>query len=173
MGTQFDSFLQTTESEAYCDPNVDGNSVGYIFISILSVFHLVQLAAGLFLAFKARNIPPDFQEAKWVLLAFFTQVQLTLLGVPILFAIEGSDSDLRFLVYVLLFSLYNFSVLVLLFIPKFYRLRYGAEGVEIFTDSSEKGTRVRIVGSSRSGSSSRDSDRLSKKKKKKPSGEKS
>ena len=168
MNTEFDSFGQPLESEGYCDPDADGTGLGYVFIGLLLLFHLGQLIAGMYYAFKARNIPPDFQEAKWVLLAFFSQVQLTLLGVPILFAIEGSDSDVRFLVYVLLFSLYNISVLVLLFTPKVYRLRYGIDGVEIFT-SSRDGSGVRVMGSSRtaSGGGSRESDRLTKKKKKK------
>lgn len=118
-------------------------------IAVLVLYHAIQYSVGAYFAIKARNIPPDFQEAKWVLLAFFTQVQLTVLGVPILFALDTGSASVRFLVTVSLISLLFFSILFLLFVPKAYRLEYGAEGVEVYTTESRNSQQgVIIVGES-------------------------
>lgn len=132
---QFDTFGQTTESVGYCQIN---SATSYIFIVLLVLLHVGQYIFGITVAVKTRNIPPDFQEAKWVVLAFFSQIQLTALGVPILFAIDEQDADIRFLTSISLTCLLNLSILTLLFAPKYYRLKYGQEGVEIYTEESRR-----------------------------------
>ena len=103
----------------------------------LFLLHGFEYFAAIYLACRTQDIPSDLQDSKWLTLVFFVQAQILLLGVPILFAINDEDSDVRFLVLSSIISLASFSTIVLLIAPKAYRMRHGPKRVQFTTEKTD------------------------------------
>eukprot|EP00924_Labyrinthula_sp_SR-Ha-C_P008558 snap_masked-scaffold_32-processed-gene-3.19-mRNA-1 protein AED:1.00 eAED:1.00 QI:0/0/0/0/1/1/2/0/823 len=136
----FDEFGQPIEVIRRCTIEINSEETsaiaGRVFLIVLLLsFHLMQYAIGVNLSYKARNLPGDFQEARWLSIAFFTQFQLILLGCTIVFALEAEDQNLQVLVVNVLVILVNFSIISMIFLPKMHRLYYGPKDVSL-----ERGT---------------------------------
>lgn len=113
----------------------------WIFLSLILLFHLSLFIVGGVLSFKSRNVSTDFQEGHWIGLALASQLQLLLFAIPTLAAVAAGNSSAEFVVTALVVAIMNGVLLCAIFIPKVFRLRYGAKEVTLFSDSN-KATKI-------------------------------
>jgi len=129
---EFDSFGQVTVIDSRCR-QIDTSA----FLIILILFHVSQYLAGMILTYKARQIPDDFQENKWVTIAFVIQLQLVILATPVLLAVQFQAPTTSYAVLGILIFLVNASIASLLFGPKIHRVLYGETEVSLRVDKSK------------------------------------
>ena len=85
-----------------------------IFASLIGTLHLSLLATACVLCYKARKIPTMFQEGKFVSLAIMSNLQILIVGVPIL-VIVGSDTVASFAVRAAIIWMNDLAVILLVF----------------------------------------------------------
>jgi len=94
--------------------------------------HLLLLIITNAILWKLRSVQDRYQEQKYVALASSYVVEVLLVGVPVLFAIQGSTSGVSYLVLVLMIFFIDFGILCLIFVPKIYFQHIGLpEGVPV------------------------------------------
>jgi len=98
---------------AYCTTK---NS-SWIFLGPLFVYHFISLIIGLLILYRARNIKDTFQEGKYIRASLISTVQLLVLAIPVLIAVD-SNYPTEFVLVSLIVILSQCSVLGFIFIPK-------------------------------------------------------
>jgi len=73
-------------------------------------------------AWQARNISTEYSESKFIGIAIFGWLQITVVGLPLMFLLQSDPTARFFLISALLFSI-CISVLGLLFVPKVMHMR--------------------------------------------------
>jgi len=110
-----------TESEGGC-----ASDSGLWFWFALVVFHILSLMYALILCFQTKNIPSDFAETSHIFLAVMFLFQVMMLGVPVSVMVMD-DPIVFYFVRAFAVFLQNFSVLVIIFSPKMYRIYSGED----------------------------------------------
>ena len=59
-------------------------TMGEEFVSILAVYHVFCLLAGMRMCYKVRNLPSIMADGKWVFTGFYSQLQVFVTAVPVL-----------------------------------------------------------------------------------------
>ncbi|CAB9510051.1 acid type B receptor subunit 2 [Seminavis robusta] len=107
--TQADQFGVVLESEGYCHCE---SLVA--FASLIGVFHLSLMGTACYMSYCARNIPTMFQEGKTVSIAMVSNLQIFIVGVPVLI-IVGYDPQSSFFVRSVIIWMNDLAVVVLIF----------------------------------------------------------
>ena len=82
------------------------------------VYVLGLLGAALGMAFKARNIPSDFQESAYLFMATLMQLELYVVAIPVVLLVDSSQTQVVFLLLCSLIAVNNCSLASFLVVPK-------------------------------------------------------
>lgn len=134
QGNEFDEFGFVTNSRGECS----AGEYGYYFPLIF--FHVVQYLFGGYYSLKARKIPDDFQEGKWVSVAFASQIQLALVAAPVLLAVEDASVELVYIVTALMIAIMALTIAIVLWLPKLARVWTGNSQVGLFNNRGSSAT---------------------------------
>ncbi|CAJ1935040.1 unnamed protein product [Cylindrotheca closterium] len=113
----------TTESYGYCT----SDSGNYFWMAIVA-FHVVCLLYALVLAFQTKDINAEYAESGSLFLAVMFMFQTQVLVIPLV-ALVQDDSNVFFFIRCIAVLLQNFTVLLLLFVPKMYKTLKGEGNV--------------------------------------------
>jgi len=105
----------TLESYGICKRE---GSEHYTLISLVAILLLCMA----YMAFRVKKLPQHFSEARWILFAIVSHIQILFIGLPLLHFIKATETDLYYLISSLLIWLVNFSMVMLIFGPKFYSI---------------------------------------------------
>jgi simple sugar transport system substrate-binding protein len=94
---------------------------GWHYFLALVLFHVACLFCALVLCFQTKDINSDFAESSYISLAVIFMFQVLVLAVPIS-ALVQDNTDVFYFVRACAIFLQNFTVLVLLFVPKMFRV---------------------------------------------------
>jgi len=97
------------ESQGFCS-----SDYFVLFLSLLAALQFAVLAAGAYFCYVARNIPTTFSEGKFVSLAILSNLQIFLIGLPVLI-IVGTDADSSFFVRTGIIWINNMTVIGFVF----------------------------------------------------------
>merc|ERR1711988_64801 len=116
-----DQYDHPTESVAKCSSDHP-----WAYMSLIIVIHLVSLLYAYYLCYQSRNIPTEFQEGKWINMAMVSNLQILVLGVPVMIMVADSP-DVSFFMRAGIIFLNDTGVLLLMFLPKIYAVHYGTD----------------------------------------------
>lgn len=114
----------TDEIDGYATASVgscDGGESGWRFYLGLALFHALCLCYALVLCFQTKGINEEFAESSYLSLAVVFMFQVLVLAVPIS-ALVRDNTDVYYFVRAAAVFLQNFTVLVLIFVPKMLRM---------------------------------------------------
>ncbi|CAJ1965339.1 unnamed protein product [Cylindrotheca closterium] len=94
-----------------------------VWVSSISLLHGGLLAIACYLCYQARDIPTKFSEGKYVSIAMFSNLQIFVVGLPIL-VILGSDSSAGFFVRTVVIWMNDLVVVVLIFGNLIYHVHF-------------------------------------------------
>jgi len=92
----------------------------------LVVLNVFCLFVALILCWKTKDIPSDFAESNYIFLSVMFMFQILLLAVPVSVMVRN-DNNVFFFIRVAAVFLQNFTVLVLIFLPKMRRIYIGED----------------------------------------------
>lgn len=155
--------LQWTRTVSYADKYGEPlASYGYCtsehwaaFAGSIAALHLSVQTAASYLCYLARNIPTKFSEGKYLILAMVSNLQVFLIGVPILI-IVGTNPQSSFFVRSAIICINDFAVLGLIFGNLMYSVYTNQNNISIntaiikFSDRSINGSIKRQGSSMRS-----------------------
>lgn len=72
------------------------------------------------MAWKSRDISSTFSEADWIFYAIFIQIQVWVVGLPTLIALQDSSVEADYLARVMLIWMFSVSVVLVIFGPKMF-----------------------------------------------------
>merc|ERR1711988_1387952 len=127
-----DQYDHPTESVAKCSSDHP-----WAYMSLIIVILLVSLLYACYLCYQSRNIPTEFQEGKWINMAMVSNLQILVLGVPVMIMVADNPGVSYFMRAGIIF-LNDTGVLLLMFLPKIFAVHYG-------TDERAKNTNVTAV----------------------------
>lgn len=119
LNTEEDDFGRAVKSYGFCGGKVNSSIPSVV---VLFVLYFLWNTAGAIIAFKTRKVSTDFQEAKWIYIGLLCQLQLVILGIPIVLAISVQQTTVIYLILSLIICLVNAVQVGLLFLPKMQRL---------------------------------------------------
>jgi len=99
---------------------------GWWFFATLVVLNVFCLFVALILCWKTKDIPSDFAESNYIFLSVMFMFQILLLAVPVSVMVRD-DNNVFFFIRVAAVFLQNFTVLVLIFLPKMRRIYIGED----------------------------------------------
>ncbi|CAB9509695.1 acid type B receptor subunit 2 [Seminavis robusta] len=102
-----DEFME--EEHGYCT-----SQHWVVFASIIAAYHLVLMGFACYKSYLARHVPAEFSEGNYLSLAVISNMQIFLVGVPVLI-IVGLDSQTSYFVKSVIIWMNDFVVLVLVF----------------------------------------------------------
>lgn len=122
-----------TESDQYGQPE---SSVGMcsslnpdktmIYVSLILALHILTLVYGNVMCYKARNVGTAYSESKYVFMAMVSNMQILVLGIPILIMVAENPVTNYFIRTGIIFF-NDCGVMLLIFIPKFQLVYFGTE----------------------------------------------
>jgi len=104
-----DKYGVTLSSQGYCTCDT-----WLIFAGIIAAYHFLLMGIACLMCYKARDIPTEFSEGKYVAIAMVSNLQIFVVGLPVLL-ILGTDSETSFFVRSVIIWMNDFAVLVLIF----------------------------------------------------------
>lgn len=119
-----DQFGTPLESEGHCT-----SDQWMAFAGLIGMLHLILLAFACYLCFVSRNIPTKFSEGKYVSIAMISNLQIFLVGVPILI-ILGASPQSSFFVRSVIIWMNDFVVVSLIFGNLIYGVHIHIEQAE-------------------------------------------
>ncbi len=93
------------------------------FLVPLIVIDALMLLYALYLCFITRKVSAEYQEGTWITASILSILQILLLSIPILVIVDN-DNSAFFFVRVAVIFLVSFTVTVLIFFPKMYKLHF-------------------------------------------------
>lgn len=112
---RYDIFGRSTGSTGACASSSQQTEI--IFISLLGLLNLAALACANWQSYRARNLPTEFNESENITLSMLFMTEAAVLGVPVLFLVDG-DPSAFFLVRSVLISIICLLVMTPIFLPK-------------------------------------------------------
>ena len=113
-----DKFGDPLESEGHCTSDHWSWWIGTI-----AALHLVLLGFACYLCYASRDIPTKFSEGKYVSIAMVSNLQIFIVGVPILIML-GSDPVSSFFVRTVIIWMNDFMVVTLIFGNLIYHVHF-------------------------------------------------
>mmetsp|Transcript_28462 Transcript_28462/g.69038 ORF Transcript_28462/g.69038 Transcript_28462/m.69038 type:complete len:719 (+) Transcript_28462:29-2185(+) len=114
-----DIFGEPLESQGFCT-----SENWIIFASLIGVLHLGLLLAACVLCYFSRKISSAFQEGKYLSIAMVSNLQIFVVGVPVLILV-GSDPVTGFLLRTAIVWINDLAVVVLIFGHLMYLVHWG------------------------------------------------
>ncbi len=116
--------ISPTESIGFCTVEDKSSSTWKVIVVLLGILNGGVLISANVEAFKARKIDSEYGESMYIGLIMLFFLQITLVGVPLLFIVQN-NLVARFFLITSIISIMGMSVLFLIFVPKFivYRKR--------------------------------------------------
>ena len=94
------------------------------FLGPMIGLHFIVLFRGSILAYKTRNIGTAFSESKYISIAMYSNLQVIAIGLPLMFLV-ANNSQANYFVRTGVVFLNDFTVLMLVFGPKFIDAEFG------------------------------------------------
>lgn len=113
-----DQFGAPLESQGFCS-----SDHWAVFAGVITAMHLLLLAVACYLCYVSRGIPTKFSEGKYVSIAMISNLQIFIVGVPILI-ILGTDSATSFFVRCVVIWMNDFAVVTLIFGNLIYSVHF-------------------------------------------------
>merc|ERR1711988_1193862 len=132
--THTDRYGLPTESEGHCTSDSP-----WTFMGVIVAAHVFVLLWAVYLCYQTKDIPTDFQEGKWINMALVSNLQICILGVPVL-AMVADNPTPSFFIRVGIIFLNDTGALLLMFGPKFYAVHFAHERKAISTSSTTMAT---------------------------------
>lgn len=117
---------------------VTGESIGRcisnhlgMFIGVLAIVSIVPMGLTCWIAWKTRDVDDAYSESMWIFVLVVLQLELCLLGAPVIAILRNLSTDGRYIGFVIILWAFPMSTLVLIMLPKvqaFCRCRRGATG---------------------------------------------
>jgi hypothetical protein len=105
------------ESYGYCGPT---NGIGtIIFSTLILAINITALLLACFEAYRARMISDEYSETRYIAMTIISMLQVSAIGVPVMFLIMDNPPALFFVRSGLIFMI-GMSVLLLVMLPKIY-----------------------------------------------------
>ena len=92
------------------------------YLLSLGIINAIVLIVALVLSYKARNIPSDFQEGKYISLAVFSCIEIYFIGTPVVIIVGSSNPAISSFVQSAVVFLTTLAVLLLIFGPQVYNV---------------------------------------------------
>ncbi|CAB9523190.1 acid type B receptor subunit 2 [Seminavis robusta] len=105
----------SSSSYGTCWSNLSGAQLA--ILSLLAVVNYSALVLANVQAYHARNIADEFSESKYIFLAMFGVLQVSMIGLPVMFLVLESPPALFFVQSTLVFAI-AMSILLWIFVPK-------------------------------------------------------
>lgn len=102
---------------------------GLAFLIPLVVIDACMLFYALYLCFITRKVSAEYQEGTWITASILSILQILVLSIPILVIVDNDNSAFYFVRVAIIF-LVSFTVTVLIFFPKMYRLHFVKAGID-------------------------------------------
>lgn len=128
------------------------------FLIPLVVIDALMLFYALYLCFITRKVSAEYQEGTWITASILSIIQILVLSIPILVIVDN-DNNAYYFVRAAIMFLVSFTVTVLIFFPKMYRLHFahiGDTGRAGFTAMPGTHTSVPSVHRTNSGSGTKE-----------------
>ena len=116
--TSSDKFGTPLESQGRCV-----SDYWLLFAGAIALLHLALMAVACYLCYVARDIPTQFSEGKYVSIAMISNLQIFVIGVPILIII-GTDPQSSFFVRSVIIWMNDFVVVTLIFGNLMYSVHF-------------------------------------------------
>jgi len=116
-----DVFGYVLSSAGYCHSSTAGTYIG-----LIAALHFTVLTYASFLCYKTRHLPSRFAEGKYLSLAMASNLEVMLLGVPVLI-IVGNQPSTGFFVRSAIIFLNDFAVLGFIFGNLVYSVYWGED----------------------------------------------
>eukprot|EP00549_Striatella_unipunctata_P025640 CAMPEP_0118723420 /NCGR_PEP_ID=MMETSP0800-20121206/31993_1 /TAXON_ID=210618 ORGANISM="Striatella unipunctata, Strain CCMP2910" /NCGR_SAMPLE_ID=MMETSP0800 /ASSEMBLY_ACC=CAM_ASM_000638 /LENGTH=254 /DNA_ID=CAMNT_0006631843 /DNA_START=277 /DNA_END=1038 /DNA_ORIENTATION=+ len=133
---------ETGESYGQCE-----STHKEIFMGPLVALMTISTGACAFMACKTKDVDDRFSESNWIFYTIFTQIQVLLVGIPLLFVLGNASADATYLGRGLLVFVVVFTVLILMVGPKVMRKfrgdKDGSRSVVTPHSSAEQGRSTR------------------------------
>jgi hypothetical protein len=94
------------------------SSYEMIFICILGAVTFTPLVMSMFMAYKTKDIDSKFSESSWAFMTIVFQVQVLVVGIPILIIVKQKSKDATYMCLVMLIWTLSMSTVILMFGPK-------------------------------------------------------
>jgi hypothetical protein len=97
--------------------------VTYVYMFFIYLLHFVPAVLAGIMAYKTTGVDDLYSEAKWVLTFILVQVQVLIVGAPVVFILQDVSPNGRILGYTLLMWTFPMTVVGLIFLPKMLTVR--------------------------------------------------
>jgi hypothetical protein len=114
-----------TESIGTCD-----SDRGWWFFAALVIINVICLFLALIICWKSKDIPSVFAEGNYIFFSVMFMFQILVLAVPVS-AMVRDDNNVFFFIRIAAVFMQNFTVLVLIFMPKMRRIYTGEDTASI------------------------------------------
>mmetsp|Transcript_19656 Transcript_19656/g.32767 ORF Transcript_19656/g.32767 Transcript_19656/m.32767 type:complete len:1002 (+) Transcript_19656:327-3332(+) len=115
------TFTDTGIGSPGCSSSTSGT-----YITTIAIYHLFMLLLGSVYSYRCRNVSDAFSEAKYVSIAMFSNLQIYVLAVPLLFLVS-SDPTSNMFIRSGVVALNDLSVQLLIFLPKIQMWRTASD----------------------------------------------
>ena len=112
----FDVFGRSVESVGKCVPNEIPHT--NIYLSLIVAINISVLIFANYQAYIGRNLPSEYSETTYIIIAMGSLLELFVLGIPLLF-FTSSDPSTVFVIRSILVAVTSISLLLPIFLPKY------------------------------------------------------
>jgi hypothetical protein len=113
--------IKTSPLDSYGACQAGDSAVWKVCISLLSILNGAALFLANFQAYRARNLSTEYGESKYIGMAMACILQVTVVGVPLLFLVQTTPSA-DYFVRCTIVLVVCMSILLLIFVPKMWHL---------------------------------------------------
>ena len=113
-----DKYGNALSSEGHCTSEYWG-----AFAGTIAVLHFSLMAVACWLAYVSRDVPTEFSEGKYVTIAVLSNLQIFMVGIPVLI-IVGNSSETSFFIRSMIVWMNDFVVVVLIFGNLMYHVHW-------------------------------------------------
>ena len=121
---EYDIFGQCMSSFGSCT-NTDNGAYKTVFIPLIAVIHVSVLLYSCVLCYQTRNVSTEFAEGRWISMAMFSNLQIMVLGAPLIALVANGNPSVSFIVRAGIIWMNDGSVVLMTFAPKMYALYIG------------------------------------------------
>jgi len=118
---QVDEYGHPRESAGRCT-----SKNPWMFLSPILALHFAMLLYAVVLCYKTRNISTEFQEGKWINMAMVSNLQILVLGIPVLYMVNDQP-EVSYVLRCGIIFLNDVGVLCVIFLPKIVSVHFVAE----------------------------------------------
>lgn len=116
------------------------------FVSVLVVVLIIPMFLTGWMAWKTKDVDDAYTESSWIFALIALQLEITLVGTPVIAILRNLSSNGRYVGYVIILWIFPMSTLTLIMLPKFMALRRAKLGiVQATSKRGQRGT-TRVTG---------------------------